>query len=279
MDDDGRTGVVLSIIRTVAETGSTNADLLELARTGLGEGLWLRAERQTAGRGRQGRDWVSPVGNLYASTLVRVGVSNPAAATLAFVAAVALEEVVSLFLHSGAGRGPTGMAGVTEPGAHQLPPSRLGSGLRGGAGGEVRLKWPNDLLIDGAKVSGILLERTDDAVVIGVGVNLAQSPVLPDRPTTNLADHGASVEPGTFLETLAASFDRWLGRWRGEGLAPIRQRWLERAHPVGTALTARLPDGEAIDGLFVGLDTDGALILRVASGERRVIHAADVFLL
>ncbi len=222
--------------------------MLALARSGVAEGVWLRAERQSSGRGRMGRDWASPVGNFYGSTLVRSRPSDPPAASLAFVAAVALDEAVSTH-------------------------------LRDGAGGTLWLKWPNDLLIDGAKLSGILLERTDDAVVIGMGVNLAHHPDLPDRPTTSLAAHGTPVDPAQFAETLAETFSRWLSRWRGEGLAPVRQRWLDRAHPVGTALTARLPDGTAHDGLFDGLDGDGALILRLADGGRRVIHAADVFLI
>ncbi len=141
------------------------------------------------------------------------------------------------------------------------------------------LKWPNDLLLDGAKLAGILLERIDDAVVIGIGVNLAHHPEALDRPVTSLAGHGIAVEPGSFLDILAETFARWLVRWRSEGLAPIRDGWTERAHPAGTALTARLPDGTAIDGLFERLDADGALILRLADGTRRVIHAGDVFLI
>ena len=141
------------------------------------------------------------------------------------------------------------------------------------------LKWPNDLLIDGAKLSGILLERAGDAVVIGIGVNLAAHPDDLERPTTSLAAYGITPDPADFLGTLAESFARWLARWRGEGLAPVRTRWLERAHPIGTALTARLPDGSALDGLFHGLDADGALILRLADGTARVIHAADIFLI
>jgi BirA family biotin operon repressor/biotin-[acetyl-CoA-carboxylase] ligase len=86
-------------------------------------------------------------------------------------------------------------------------------------------------------------------------------------------------DPADFLETLADAFARWLAIWRAEGLAPVRTRWLERAHPPGTALTARLPDGSAIDGLFAALDSEGALILRLADGSTRVIHAADVFLI
>lgn len=234
------------MIRTVAETGSTNADMLMLAGAGAGEGLWLRAERQTGGRGRQGRAWSSPEGNLYASTLVRLRPGDPQAATLALVTAVALEEVVSAYL------------------------ARTGL---------VTIKWPNDLLLDGAKLSGILLERAGDAVVIGIGVNLAHYPTDLDRRVTSLAAHGGAPDPADFLENLADAFARWLGIWRGEGLAPVRARWLGRAHPVGTALTARLPDGSAIDGLFQGLDDAGALILRLADGATRVIHAADVFLI
>jgi BirA family biotin operon repressor/biotin-[acetyl-CoA-carboxylase] ligase len=141
------------------------------------------------------------------------------------------------------------------------------------------LKWPNDLLIDGAKISGILLERTGDAIVVGIGVNLAHYPTDTDRRATSLASHGATPDPADFAETLAETFARWLSIWRGPGIAPIRTRWLERAHPIGTALTARLPDGSATDGLFNGLDSDGALILRLADGTARVIHAGDVFLL
>jgi BirA family biotin operon repressor/biotin-[acetyl-CoA-carboxylase] ligase len=238
----GKGTVLTAVIRTVAETGSTNADMLQLARNGAAEGLWLRAERQTGGRGRQGRAWASPEGNLYISTLVRTRPGEPPAATLALVAAVALEEAARVF------------------------------------GAEPLLKWPNDLLVDGAKLSGILLERADDAVVIGFGVNLAQHPTDLDRPATSFAAHGPAPDPRIVAETLAESFTRWLSRWR-DGIAPVRERWLARAHPIDTALTARLADGTSVDGLFGGLDAQGALILRLADGTSRVIHAGDVFLL
>jgi BirA family biotin operon repressor/biotin-[acetyl-CoA-carboxylase] ligase len=261
------------VIRTVAETGSTNADMLMLAGTGAGEGLWLRAERQTGGRGRQGRAWESPGGNLYASTLVRLRPGDPQAATLALVTAVALEEVVRAYLPSLFPRGGGG------PGPQTMRSATLDPRLRGGTANVLQIKWPNDLLLDGAKLSGILLERAGDAVVIGIGVNLAHHPTDLDRAVTSLAAHGGVPDPADFLETLADAFARWLGIWRGEGLAPVRVRWLDRAHPAGTALTARLPDGSAIDGLFQGLDDAGALILRLADGATRVIHAADVFLI
>ena len=189
--------------------------------------MWLRAERQTGGKGRQGRAWQSPPGNLHASTLVRLGPGDPPAPTLALVAAVALHEVVV-----------------------DLRP------------GDARIKWPNDLLFDGAKLAGILLERQGDAVIIGFGVNLAHHPAGLDRPVDQprrARRHGA--RPGPFLEILAAAFARWLGRWRDEGLAPVRAAWLAAAHPLGTALST--PEGE---GLFDGLDESGALRLRLADG-------------
>ncbi|RYD53749.1 MAG: biotin--[acetyl-CoA-carboxylase] ligase [Sphingomonadales bacterium] len=178
------------------------------------------------------------------STLVRVRAGEPASATLALVAAVALEEAVSLFLRPG----------------------------------EAMLKWPNDVLIDGAKLSGILLERVDDAVIIGFGVNLAHHPEALERAATSLAAHAPTPDAEVFAEALAEIFARWLSRWR-DGIAPVRERWLARAHPIGTALTARLADGTSVDGLFDGLTGDGALMLRLADGTVRVIHAGDVFLL
>ena len=230
-------------IRTVPSTASTNADMLALAAAGAGEGLWLRAVEQTAGRGRQGRAWVSPPGNLYASNLVRLRPGDPNPATLAMVAAVALDEVLRAY-----GATPT-------------------------------IKWPNDLLIEGAKLTGILLERSGDAVVVGIGVNLAHSPEGLGRAVTSVAAQGLGApDPELFLRDLAEAFARWLAVWRS-GLEPVRRRWLERAHPPGTALSVRLPDQAAIDGLFDGLDADGALRLRLASGEVQVIHAGDVFLI
>jgi len=226
-------------IRTLPATGSTNEDLAALAREGAAEATWLRAERQTGGKGRQGRVWQSPPGNLYASTLVRLRPGDPLAPTLALVAAVALHQAVSL----------------TVPG--------------------VLIKWPNDLVVGCSKLAGILLEREGDAVIIGFGVNLAAHPDDLDRPATSLAAlAGSAPDPAAFVEYLAEIFDRWLGRWRSEGLGPVRRRWLESAHPVGTALAT--PEGE---GLFDGLDESGALRLRLADGTVRAVHAGDVFLI
>ncbi|TKD52184.1 biotin--[acetyl-CoA-carboxylase] ligase [Sphingomonas baiyangensis] len=231
-------------LHVVAETGSTNADLIGLARAGAVEGTWLRAERQTAGRGRQGRAWASPGGNLYASTLVRLRPGDPPAATLALVAAVALHGT----LH-----------------AHGLH--------------DASLKWPNDVLVGSAKLAGILLERVADAVVIGIGVNVASQPDLPDRATTSLAMQGIAADPAVLLETLRDDMARWLRRWRGEGLPAIREAWLARAHPPGTALRAHDGNGAPLEGLFAGLAHDGALILRLADGTTHVMHAGDIHLL
>jgi BirA family biotin operon repressor/biotin-[acetyl-CoA-carboxylase] ligase len=144
---------------------------------------------------------------------------------------------------------------------------------------DIRIKWPNDLLADGAKLSGILLERERDAIVIGFGVNLAGHPAEAGRPANSLrALTGTAPDPADFLTDLAAAFARWLGRWRGEGLAPVRAQWLASAHPPGTALSTTGSDGEPVQGLFDGLDESGALRLRLADGSSHVIHAGDVFL-
>jgi BirA family biotin operon repressor/biotin-[acetyl-CoA-carboxylase] ligase len=231
----------------VPETGSTNADLRQLADAGGEDGLWLRADRQTAGRGRQGRDWSSPSGNFYGSTLVRLHPGDPMPATLALVAAVAIEEAVRACLPE--------------------------------IGRRLCLKWPNDLLIDGAKLSGILLERSGDAVVIGMGINLASAPDLPDRATAALRDHGVDVPPATMQALLAEAMTRWVAIWRASGLSAVIARWEERAHPRGAALTARLPDGQVLNGVFEGLAGDGTLRLGLADGATHVIHAGDIFLL
>lgn len=216
--------------------------MLAAAAHGAAEGDWLIADRQTAGRGRMAREWVSPAGNLYASGLVRLRPNDPAAATLAFVSAVALFDAVAVW------SGPT------------------------------QLKWPNDIMVGGAKLSGILLERAGNAVVVGFGVNLAVAPTDIGRPVTSLAAMAdIPPEPVVFLEALTKSFALWLARWRGEGVAPIRSAWLERAHPVGTALIANLPDDSRVSGLFDGLTDSCALRLRLADGQVRVIHAGDVF--
>ena len=209
------------------------------ARAGEPEGLWLRAQRQTGGKGRQGRVWESPEGNLYASVLIRPRPGDPRAESLALVAGVALQEVVARFVP------------------------------------EARLKWPNDLLVENAKLAGILLEREGEAVIAGFGVNLASAPDFLERPATSVAAlTGETLNPDFLLDCLAEAFARWTAQWRERGLGPVCSRWLEVAHPRGTALITS--EGA---GLFDGLDESGALLLRLQDGQVRTIRAGDVFLI
>jgi BirA family biotin operon repressor/biotin-[acetyl-CoA-carboxylase] ligase len=215
--------------------------MLALAANGsVHEGDWMVAERQTAGRGRQGRVWQSPPGNLYASGLVQLRASDPSASSLALV---------------------TGLAVIDALGISSLS-----------------LKWPNDVLAGVAKLAGILLERQGDRVVIGVGINLAHHPDLADRPAISLAALGVTMSADTAVAALAVTVTRWLKIWRTAGLAAVHTAWLDRAHPIGSPLAASMPDGTRLDGMFDGLSPDGALQLRLADGTTRVIHAGDVFL-
>lgn len=228
--------------------GSTNDELKCLAREGAGEGLVITAERQTAGRGRRGRAWVSPSGNLYSSTLVRPDCRAATAAQLGFVAAL----------------GVAGAIGELAPHV------------------STHCKWPNDLLANGKKVSGILLETEmvagdrPDFVILGVGINLASSPRDTPYPATSLAEEGA---PGIVPTVMAAVFIRhfadWLAMWREGGFAPIREAWLTRAAGLGEPIQVRL-DRDTFDGRFLDLDDDGALLLGQAEGSRR-IAAGDIF--
>ena len=234
-------------IETVAETGSTNADLLARLATGehIAEGHWLVARRQIAGRGRQGRRWLDAPGNFMGSTVVRLTPQDPPAPTLSFVAALAVYETV--------------LPRLANPAALQL-------------------KWPNDVLLGGAKFCGLLLEREGGHAVIGIGVNLGAAPSLADRATDSLASHGPAPLPATFATELAFHFDQELARWREFGLGPIFARWLAAAHPLGTPLTVHDPAGDTVQGTFAGLAPEGALQLRLADGSVRVIHAGDVAL-
>lgn len=229
------------MIQYLAETGSTNADLAARLRAGelVPEGHWLVADRQTAGKGRQGREWLDGAGNFMGSTVVHRRFGDPDLATLALVVGLAV-------------------LGAVET---RLP-----------AGAEGQLKWPNDVLIGRAKLAGILLERVEDAAVVGIGVNLAAAPQLPDRET--IALHAPDRD--AFAADLARLFDLELDRWRSFGLAPIIQRWLAAAHPLGAPLSVGEPGEAPLNGAFAGLTDDGALLLRLADGETRAIHAGDV---
>lgn len=239
------------MIRTVAETGSTNADLAARLSSGeyVPEGEWLVADRQLAGRGRLGRAWNDGAGNFMGSTLVRPGLGDPPASTLALLSGLAVHEAVAGYL------------------SDALPDT-----------GPLRLKWPNDLLLDGRKLAGVLLELAAGTVIVGIGVNLGVAPVVEGRTVTSLAEHGIDVSRDEFAAKLAAIFDLELQRWRSAGLAPLLRRWQNAAHPKGTRLTVLPPGEEAIEGGFAGLTDDGNLLLGLDGGSVRTIHAGDVFL-
>lgn len=244
------TGVSL---RALAEIDSTNEEAKRLGEAGERAPLWITAERQTAGRGRRGREWVSPSGNFMGTLLLRPQVSPRKAAELSFVAALAVHDAVD---------------GL-------LPPA-----LRS----DLKLKWPNDLLHGGKKLAGILLESSGIAggelawLAIGIGINLAQYPEGLEYPATSLAALGITgVKPVDALERLAAAFDRRIRQWRDvHGFAAIREAWLSRAAGLGGPITVRLAD-ETFEGVFEGLAPDGALEVRIATGEMRHISAGDVF--
>ena len=140
------------------------------------------------------------------------------------------------------------------------------------------LKWPNDLLVGGAKLSGILLESTSSAVVIGIGVNLKQAPDIADRATIALTAFGPAPDREIFARNLADNFAVSLARWRTYGLEPILRRWSDLATPEGTPLSVHEPGGTRIEGAFAALAEDGSLLLRLADGTCRAIHAGDVML-
>ena len=233
------------MIELIRETGSTNAELSERLSRGesVPENHWLIAERQTAGRGRQGREWFDGAGNFMGSTVVHGLPGDPPLATLALLAGLAVHEAVS---------------------PHIQPPARA------------MLKWPNDVLIGTAKLAGILLERVGDAVIIGIGVNLARAPQLADREAVALSAFGPAPDRDLFAASLAQCFAADLTRWRTFGLSPVIARWQAAAHPLGTPLAVGEPGEVPLKGSFAGLNDDGALLLGLADGTRRTIHAGEV---
>jgi len=234
-------------ITLVEETGSTNADCVEAIRAGhaLAEGYWLLARRQSAGRGRQGREWFDGSGNFMGSTVVEIRDGDPPPSSLGFPAALAVAAAVD--------------DALTDS-------------------GRVAVKWPNDVLIDGGKVAGLLLERVGRHVVIGIGVNLARAPQLPDRRTASIADFAQVPDLEAFAQCLARHFETTLAAWRADGLGLTLQSFCSRSiHTDGSAISVHDTDGSRVDGSFAGLDPeDGALRLCLADGSTRVIRAGDI---
>ncbi len=225
---------------------------MEEARRALDQGepgkLWIVARSQNAGRGRHGRQWGSPPGNLYASLLLTDPCEPGLAPQLGFV--------VGLALHDAASR------------------------LLGASASALRLKWPNDLLLDRAKTSGLLLEGESRAgrlnVIIGCGVNIASCPSDTPYPATFLKAAAPQASVEAMLEALSDAWAKRFAIWsQPGGFGPTRAAWLERAAFLGETITIRLPEGPA-SGRFAGLDPTGRLELETEAG-RRLIDAGDLF--
>ena len=232
------------------DVGSTNTECFERARSGDPGRLWITAKRQLGGRGRRGRAWVSEPGNLYSSLLLVDPAPPMALASLPLVVALALFRAISA----------------------EMP----------FAGDRIRIKWPNDILVDDAKVSGILIEAEGlpdgrNAVVIGCGVNVAHKPENPLYPATALNEAGASTSVDAlfarFMVEMAYALDTWAA---GEGVDEIVSSWKAHVHGIGGPITVNLPD-RSLSGIFAGIEKDGLLALRLDSGETLRIASGDVF--
>jgi len=224
------------------ELDSTNSEARRLAEKGEPGPLWISTGRQTAGRGRRGRAWDAAPGNLAATLLIRPGASQAVIGQLSFVAALAAAETASHFARSAS----------------------------------ILVKWPNDVLAEGKKLSGILLEGGSDWLAVGIGINLASFPEGTEFPAISLAQLGiAPPSPEEALTVLAARFAHWYDVWMKDGFDTIRDAWLARAAGLGKPIRARLPS-ETREGVFEGIDQSGALLLN-EQGRVRPIAAAEVF--
>ncbi|WP_037153551.1 biotin--[acetyl-CoA-carboxylase] ligase [Rhizobium freirei] len=235
----------------LSETSSTNSVCLERARSGDPGNLWVTAERQTGGRGRRGRPWVSEPGNLYASLLLIDPAPMDRLGSLPLAVAVAVHQAVRAVLPLAA-----------EP---------------------AEIKWPNDILIGRKKTCGILIEGEAlrdgrYALVIGIGINVTTMPDNPMYPVTSLRQQGSMVSAEELFAHLYAAMAEVLAVWnRGKGVREITARWREAACGIGEKITVNLPD-RSILGQFVGIDDNGLLMLETDDGKTMPIAAGDVFL-
>ncbi|HIJ37518.1 MAG TPA: biotin--[acetyl-CoA-carboxylase] ligase [Rhodospirillaceae bacterium] len=230
------------LLVTLDQTDSTNDEVKRRAAAGAQHGLVVMASSQTAGRGRRGRQWESPPGNLHCSLLIDPGPNPGLAPQLAFVAAVALQSALA-----------------------ELLPAK-----------SIQVKWPNDILCGGHKIAGMLLELASPWVVLGVGVDIAEAPSGVLYPATSLRRHGSGAEP----EDVLAGFCHYLlplyQTWRQEGFPPIRNAWLDRVGGIGCPMTVRPTAEQTVEGRFAGLDEQGALLLDRPDGKRITLVAGDV---
>lgn len=236
-------------LRRFEDLDSTNDESKRQAAQGAPDGTIIVARRQTAGRGRRGRGWESPEGNLYASLLLRPDYGPQQAAQLSFVTALAVADTVR------------GILAAKTP---------------------VELKWPNDVLVKGRKISGILLESAPgggrlDWVVIGCGINIVSHPELERGKATSLMAEGAPpLTLDSVLESFLQALHGGIARWQAKGFAPVREAWLASALGLGRSIEVRLP-GETLRGTFAALDENGALRLDLAGGGQRLVTGGEVY--
>lgn len=231
---------------------STNAEARRRAEAGETSPLWIVGRTQTAGRGRRGRTWVSERGNLFATLLTTTRKPAAEAAQITFVAALAVADALDAFA-----------------------PSPI-----------VTIKWPNDVMIDGEKASGILVESGPSAdgglwLAVGIGINLQHAPAETERPASALGGHlrgdvTAAPSVDTAAEVLADAFEAWRDRWETLGFAPVLDAWRARCQGLDGPCVARLGN-ETVEGRADGVADDGSLRLRLADGRIRLISAGDVF--
>ncbi len=228
-------------IRHHETIGSTNDEIRRLLQEGAEHGLVVHADEQTAGRGRLAHTWFSPPGNLYMSVLLRTGQPAARCAELSFVAALAVADTVETLL-----------------------PRQI----------QATLKWPNDVLVKGSKISGILLEQVDDATILGIGLNVLEAPSNTAYKTTTIVANGGIASVDGARDILLGHLGRHLETWLTAGFATIREQWLARSYPIGASIHAN-GGHTPVTGQFAGLDIDGALLLDTAQGRQRIV-AGDV---
>lgn len=238
-------GAALALFETL---DSTSSEAKRRAEAGARGPLWIVALEQTSGYGRRGAHWRHAAGDFAGTFLFEPKASTETLGQISFIAALAVAEAL-------------------EASAPQIP---------------LALKWPNDVLADGGKIAGLLLEllsapgRAESLIALGVGVNIVSKPEIADYPAARLVDfleNAPAPPPAEFAVRLDAAIQRWLERWRKEGFAPVRAAWLERAFRLGQTIRVRLADGDA-EGVFADLDSQGALVLDCEEGRRLVTAGA-----
>ena len=223
-------------VRHHTTIGSTNDEARRLAATGAPSGTVVLADEQTAGRGRWARRWYSPPGNLYMSILLRTGEPVARTAELGFVTAVVVAETVEALLPKTA---------------------------------HVQLKWPNDVLVDGAKISGILVEQAEDAAIVGIGLNILHAPTVEAYRTTTIIAHGGVASVDWARNLLLERFRERVNLWQQDGFPPIRDLWIVRSSPIGSPIQVNC--ASPVCGRFAGMDHDGALLVDTDAGRRRIL--------